>query len=72
MRVSGPTSRNMVSLGERLLGRTIAIVLGIVLMLFGVGMGVTMVMLPVGVPVGLAGLMLLLWGLSSSAPQEQT
>jgi hypothetical protein len=40
-----------------------AIVGGVILMFVGVGMGVTVVMLPAGIPVGFAGLFLFLWGL---------
>ena len=41
----------------------IVMVVGLVMMVAGVGMGVTLVMLPVGVPVGIAGLLVFLWGL---------
>ena len=47
----------------RLVGHMAAIVVGLVLMFGGVGMGVTLVMLPIGIPVGLVGLLLFLWGL---------
>jgi hypothetical protein len=41
----------------------LAIVAGFILMIAGLGMGVTIVMLPVGIPVGLFGLLLFIWGL---------
>jgi hypothetical protein len=44
---------------RRLLGvfeHTLAIVVGVILMIFGLGLSVTMIMLPVGLVVGLAGL----------------
>ena len=41
-----------------------AIVGGLVIMVLGVGLSVTMVLLPVGIPLGLAGLGLFLWGLT--------
>jgi hypothetical protein len=44
-------------------GHVIAIAVGVVLMLAGVAMGVTMVMLPIGIPVGLVGLGVFLWRL---------
>jgi hypothetical protein len=37
---------------------------GFLTMLLGVGLSVTMVLLPVGIPLGLAGLGLLMWGLT--------
>jgi hypothetical protein len=40
-----------------------AVVAGVVLMVIGLGMGVSVVMLPVGVPVGLIGLFAFIWGL---------
>jgi hypothetical protein len=41
-----------------------AIIAGVALMLLGVGLSVTMVLLPVGIPLGLAGLGVLIWGLT--------
>jgi hypothetical protein len=41
-----------------------AIVAGIVMILLGIGLGVTMVLLPLGIPLGLAGLGVLIWGLT--------
>jgi hypothetical protein len=72
MKVAGSTGRYVLEVGERLVGHTIAIILGIVLMFIGLGMGLTMVMLPVGIPLGLVGLMLFLWGLNFGAPRERT
>ena len=40
-----------------------AIAVGAILTIIGLGMGVTMVLLPVGIPIGLAGVLLLAWGL---------
>jgi len=56
------TTRELVNGGESFLGHIIAIVAGLVLMIAGVGMGVTVVLLPIGIPVGFAGLGLFLWG----------
>ena len=42
---------------------TVAIVLGFILMVLGLGLGVTMIMLPVGLVVGLLGLALFINGL---------
>jgi hypothetical protein len=40
-----------------------AVFLGLVMMIIGLGLGVTMIMLPVGLVVGLAGVALLVVGL---------
>jgi len=57
---------------ERFLGHVTAVVVGFILMLAGLSMGVTMVLLPVGIPVGLVGILLFMWGLFSAAPKSQT
>jgi hypothetical protein len=44
-------------------GHVTAVVVGLVLMIAGLAMGVTIVMLPVGIPVGLGGVLLFIWGL---------
>ncbi len=49
--------------GERVVGHIAAVFLGFVLMVVGLGLGVTMIMLPVGLPVGLLGVLLFVWGL---------
>jgi hypothetical protein len=41
----------------------LAIVTGLILMITGLGMGVSIVLLPIGIPVGLVGLLVFLWGL---------
>jgi hypothetical protein len=41
-----------------------SIIGGLVLMVLGVGLSVTMVLLPIGLPLGLAGLGLFIWGLT--------
>jgi hypothetical protein len=64
--------QQLVKSGERLLIHTLAVILGFVLMIVGIGMGVTMVLLPVGIPVGLFGLGLWLWGLYSTATPSKT
>ena len=51
---------------------SIAVVLGVILMISGLAMGVTMVLLPIGIPLGLGGLLLCIWGLFYAAPREQT
>ena len=41
-----------------------AIIGGMVLMVLGVGLSVTMVLLPIGIPLGLVGLGVFIWGLT--------
>jgi hypothetical protein len=41
-----------------------AVAAGIVMMVLGVGLSVTMVLLPIGIPFGLAGLGVCIWGLT--------
>jgi hypothetical protein len=45
------------------IGHLAAVVLGVVLMILGSALGVTLVLLPVGIPVGLVGLGFFLWGM---------
>lgn len=40
---------------ESVLGRAAALIVGFVLMVLGLGLGVTMIMLPVGIVIGLIG-----------------
>jgi hypothetical protein len=42
----------------------VAIIAGLMMMVLGLGLGVTMVLLPVGLPLGLIGLVVLIWGLT--------
>ena len=42
---------------------TLAIVVGFLMMIVGLGLGVTMIMLPVGLVIGLAGLALFIGGM---------
>jgi high-affinity Fe2+/Pb2+ permease len=56
------SAREALKAGESLAGHIAAVVIGAAMMIGGVGMGVTMILIPVGVPVGLVGLGLFLWG----------
>jgi hypothetical protein len=63
--MTGHTSGQDVAKGFGLIaGHLAAIVAGVILMILGVGMGVTIVMLPVGIPIGLVGLFLVIWGVA--------
>ena len=47
----------------RFLEHAMAVVIGFVLMILGLGLGVTMIMLPVGIVIGLLGVALFVGGL---------
>jgi len=72
MKDTDPSNRHLLKTGERFIGHTIAVVLGVLLMIVGLGLGVTMVALPIGLPLGLGGLLLCMWGLYWAAPSKQT
>ena len=48
---------------ENVLGHIAAVIIGFVMMVVGLGLGVTMVMLPVGLVIGLAGVAIFVGGL---------
>jgi len=56
------TGHELATGAKRFVGHVLAIVGGLVLMIAGVAMGVTMVLLPIGIPLGLVGLLLFIWG----------
>lgn len=49
----------------------LAIMLGLILIVVGIAMGVSIALLPIGVPAGFVGLALLLWGLFGGADGEK-
>jgi|KBSSwiStaDraftv2_1062776.scaffolds.fasta_scaffold6132155_1 hypothetical protein len=49
---------------DSLLGHGAAVAAGIAMMITGLGLGVTMVLLPIGIPLGLLGLVVLIGGLT--------
>ena len=55
--------RRLIEKAQLVLGHVLAVVIGFILMVFGLGLGVTMVMLPVGLVVGLIGVGVFVWGL---------
>ncbi len=65
-------TRNLAKGAGAFAGHVIAVVVGLVLMIVGAAMGVTLVLLPLGIPVGLAGLFVFLWGLFGRAKQYET
>jgi hypothetical protein len=64
------TTRHMVEAGESFIGHVAAVVIGFVLMVVGLALGVTMIMLPLGLVVGIAGLLLVVWGLFERAKKR--
>jgi len=57
------SAREALRVGENFAAHIAAIVVGGVMMVAGVGMGVTMILLPVGVPLGFVGLGAFFWGI---------
>ena len=55
--------RRWVLLIESFLGHAAAVVVGLVLIVFGLGLGVTMIMLPAGIVIALLGVAVLVGGL---------
>jgi len=70
MQCNHAEGHHIVATCERCIGHVAAIVVGFLLMLSGVAMGVTIVLLPYGIPVGFAGLFLFMWGFFSAAPKS--
>lgn len=65
------TAHEWFLLAERGLLRFFMIGVGIALMVTGLGLGVTMIMLPMGLLLGFTGLGLLLWGVLGDLPLER-
>ena len=61
--MTGPAFRRHLEQGGWFVGHVAAMSLGIVLMILGLALGVTMVLLPIGFGVGIAGLLVFVWGL---------
>ena len=66
------TGRELAKEAGQFVGHSLAVAVGFGLMIAGIAMGVTLVMLPVGIPVGLVGLCVFLWGLFGRSPEKQT
>ena len=62
--------RRWLETAELILGHVVAVIIGFVLMVAGLGLGVTMVMLPVGLVVGLIGVGVFVWGLLGHLGQD--
>jgi hypothetical protein len=57
------STHELVNGAKRLLTHGIAVIAGFAMMISGVAMGVTLVLLPIGIPLGLVGLICFVWGL---------
>jgi hypothetical protein len=55
---------------ESVLGHVVAVIIGFVMMVVGLGLGVTMIMLPVGIVVGLLGVAIFVAGLFARLDQK--
>lgn len=55
--------RRLLEIGGLVLGHAAAVVIGFAMMVVGLGLGVTMIMLPVGLVIGLVGVGIFVWGL---------
>jgi hypothetical protein len=64
------TGQELAKGAGRLIGHLLAIVLGLILIIVGAGMGVSLVLLPIGIPLGLVGLAIALWGLFGWATER--
>jgi len=56
---------------ERGAFRLFMIVMGLVLAILGLGLGVSMIMLPAGIVIGLCGVGMMVWGLVGDVPIEE-
>lgn len=56
--------RHLAQAGESMAVHAAAIVGGLVLMVGGIGMGVTIMLIPIAIPLGIVGFGLFLWGVA--------
>lgn len=55
---------------ESVLGHIAAVIIGFIMMVIGLGLGVTMIMLPVGLVIGLAGVAVFIGGFFARIDQK--
>jgi archaellum biogenesis protein FlaJ (TadC family) len=55
---------------ESVLGHIAAVIIGFIMMVIGLGLGVTIIMLPVGLVIGLAGVAMFIGGLFARIDQN--
>ncbi len=63
MNVQHSVGHDLMVVTGRFLAHAVALVVGMILMVAGIAMGVTIAMLPIGIPVGFVGLACFMWGL---------
>jgi hypothetical protein len=63
-------THRLMQTGSNIAIHTVALLAGVILVIFGLGLGVTMWGLLLGVPIGLAGFLLCIWGLCGRAATE--
>jgi hypothetical protein len=56
--------KDAVRTGEVVTAHIVAAIVGFAMMVVGIGMGVTMFLIPVAIPVGIVGLGIFLWGVA--------
>jgi hypothetical protein len=62
-RTTSPTHHRWLDVTESVAGHLAAIIVGLVMMIVGLGLSVTMVMLPAGIVIGLVGALVFLGGM---------
>jgi hypothetical protein len=67
---SSTTGRQLARGAGLIVGHVAAVVFGAILILVGSAMGVSLVLLPAGIPLGLIGLACVIWGLFQWASNE--
>ena len=68
MGTRGAVAHRWLTLAEHGAFRVVVAALGLVMVVVGLALGVTMIMLPAGLVVGLIGLAILLWGVLGTLP----
>ena len=63
-------THRLMQTGSNIAIHTVALLAGVILVIFGLGLGVTIWGFLLGVPIGLAGVLLCLWGLFGRAATE--
>lgn len=64
-------NHHLAETGSKIAAHTLAVVIGAILMIVGLSLGVTMVLLPLGIPLGLLGLLVCLWGLFGTTAKRR-
>ncbi len=57
------TNHQLAETGGKLAAHMLAVIAGVILVLIGLFLSIPMIGLPLGIPIGLAGVLVLLWGL---------